>query len=91
MEIKIHIASALRRFVHDQSTVALNANTVPEALAELGKLYPQLADNIFTSDGKMRSFVRMFINQKDARFLDTNTMQLAAGDTITLMPAIAGG
>jgi molybdopterin converting factor small subunit len=91
MNITIHLASALRRFVNGQPSVLVSASSVADAIRALSQAHPALAENILTKDGEVRSFIRVFVNKKDIRFIDTVALQLSEADTITLMPAIAGG
>lgn len=91
MIIPINISTTLRSFVNNQETVTVDAATPSEALAELARCYPQLAEKILTPDGRPRSFLRVFLNKKDIRHLDSKAVTLAAGDAISLVPAIAGG
>lgn len=91
MNIPINISTTLRSFVDNQETVTVNAATPSEALAELARCYPLLAAKILTPDGRPRSFLRVFLNKKDIRHLGSEPVALAAGDSISLVPAIAGG
>lgn len=91
MRITIHLASALRHFVDGRSSVQVTADTVDGAMQALSLAHPALASNILTTDGEVRAFVRVFVNNKDVRFIDPDTLNLSEADTITLMPAIAGG
>jgi len=91
MNITIHLASALRRFVNGQPSVQVNASSVADAIQALSQAHPALAENILTKEGEVRSFIRVFMNQRDVRFCDTGELRLSEGDAITLMPAIAGG
>jgi molybdopterin converting factor small subunit len=91
MNIPINISTTLRSFVDNQETVAVSAETPKEALAELARCYPLLAAKILTPDGRPRSFLRIFLNKKDIRHLDIQSISLRAGDSISLVPAISGG
>jgi len=91
VKITIQIASALRRFVGGQSSVQVSGRTVAEALQALRVAHPALAENILTDSGQVRSFIRVFVNQKDVRFIDPGALQLCEADVVTLLPAIAGG
>jgi molybdopterin synthase sulfur carrier subunit len=91
MNIPINISTTLRSFVGNQATVTVSAATPNEALIELARCYPLLAEKILTPDGRPRSFLRVFLNKKDIRHFDGQSITLSAGDSISLVPAIAGG
>jgi molybdopterin converting factor small subunit len=91
MGITINLPASLRRFADDRNDIVVEASTVAEALAELGRLYPQLGDRVLAANGRVRSFVRIFVNTRDVRELKDDGTPVCAGDTITLVPAIAGG
>ncbi len=88
---KILIPTALRQFTAHQDTVEAFGVTVAEALAHLTGQYPDLKKNLFNDQGKLRSFVNIYVDDEDIRYLDKEATALAGGETISIVPSIAGG
>ena len=91
MTIQIKIPTGLRRFVGNISEFNVEAETVNDALFELAKEHPGFARKTMSEDGKLKSFVRVFVNTKAVRAQDFEQAKLNNGDQIALMTAIAGG
>ena len=87
----IQIPSALRSFTDNQARVDVEAVTAGEALAALAAAYPSLRKHLYSDDGQLRSFVNVYKNDEDIRFLGRDATPLAAGDTLIIVPSIAGG
>jgi sulfur-carrier protein adenylyltransferase/sulfurtransferase len=86
----IHIPSPLRPYVADQASVTVEAGTVGQALGALTSRWPDLAKHIRDNEGRLRSFVNVYLGDEDIRHLsgeDTPT----DGQAITIVPSIAGG
>lgn len=90
--VVISIPSALRGFVGGAASVAVEARTVAGALEALTTQHSRLAPHLRDSSGKIRSFVNIYLNDEDVRFLpDKDGSVLEAGDVLTIVPSIAGG
>src|SRR5881398_484795 len=68
-----------------------NAGTVGEALSHLTTQYADLRKHLFTEDGRLRSFVNVYVNDEDIRYLAKENTPTKDGDTISIIPSIAGG
>jgi adenylyltransferase/sulfurtransferase len=88
---KVLIPTPLRQFADKKDTVEVSGATVGEALAALTTAHPDLKKNLFTDEGKLRSFVNVYVNDEDIRYLQKDATPIAAGDTISIVPSIAGG
>jgi adenylyltransferase/sulfurtransferase len=88
---KILIPTALRQFTEQKDTVEVNGGTVGEALQALVSHYPNIKKNIYTDQGKLRSFVNVYVNDEDIRYLDKDSTRLEGNETISIVPSIAGG
>jgi sulfur-carrier protein len=91
MAVKVMIPTPLRQFTGKQSSLECNAATVGEALGSLTGTYTELKKHLFTDEGKIRSFVNVYLNDEDIRFLDKENTRTKDGDTISIVPSIAGG
>jgi adenylyltransferase/sulfurtransferase len=88
---KILIPTPLRQFAGKNDSVEVAGSTVGEALAALTGAYPDLRKNLYNEEGKLRSFVNVYMNDEDIRFLEKEKTAVGAADTISIVPSIAGG
>ena len=88
---QIQIPSPLRQYSGKQASVRVPGNTVGEALAGLVAQHPDLKRHLYTEDGKLRAFVNVYVNDEDMRYLEKEATVLKDGDTISIVPSIAGG
>jgi sulfur-carrier protein len=88
---QIQIPGPLRQYVGKQSTVQVPANNVGEALTGLINQHPDLKKHLYTDEGKLRAFVNVYVNDEDMRYLQKEATALKDGDTISIVPSIAGG
>jgi molybdopterin converting factor small subunit len=87
----IQIPTPLRRFTGEAGDVEVQGGTVDEALGDLTRRYPGLKPHLYTAEGALRSFVNVFLNDDDVRHLERGATKVAPGDTLTIIPSIAGG
>ena len=88
---KVLIPTPLRQYTGKQDHVQVTGTTVGEVLNTLATQYPDLRKQIFTDEGKLRSFVNVYLNDEDIRYLKRAETPAADGDTLSLVPSIAGG
>jgi adenylyltransferase/sulfurtransferase len=91
MAIKLEIPTALRPFTGKQSSVEFEAATVGDALRQLTAVYGDLKKHLYTEDGRLRSFGNIYVNDEDIRYLEKENTPTKDGDTISIIPSIAGG
>ncbi|HLH42118.1 MAG TPA: ubiquitin-like small modifier protein 1, partial [Bryobacteraceae bacterium] len=88
---KILIPTPLRQYAGKHDSVELEGGTVGEVLTELTSKFPDLRKQLFTDQGKLRSFVNVYLNDEDIRYLEKEATRVAASDTVSIVPSIAGG
>ncbi len=91
MPVLVRIPSVLRNLTAGQETVSVTAGTVDQMLAALDEAHPGVKARLCDDAGKLRKFVNVFVGEEDIRFLDGPATALKDGDTIDIVPAIAGG
>jgi sulfur-carrier protein len=91
MSLSIRIPTQLRTFTGGAGEVEVEAATVGDALKALDAAHPGLADRLFDDSGALRRFVNVFLADEDVRFLDGLATPVAAGQTLSIVPAVAGG
>lgn len=90
--MQIHIPTPLRAYTDKQETVSVQATTVTEALAALIAAFPAMQQHLYTPEGKLRSFVNIYLNDDDVRYLPAKEdSPVAPTDELTIIPSIAGG
>jgi len=91
MPVKVIIPTPLRPYAGKQESVDLQATTVAEALLALTAKFAELKKHLFADDGRLRSFVNVYVNDEDIRYLQKDQTSVKEGDTISIVPSIAGG
>src|SRR5438046_207344 len=89
--VRILIPTPLRQYAGNQNAVQVEAESVREALDDLVERHDQLRRHLFAEDGRLRNFVNVYVNEEDIRYLAQDGTSLKAGDTISIVPSIAGG
>ena len=88
----IFIPTPLRAFTNGKDAVEVNAATITAALDELTAAFPDLRKHLFTSEGKVRAFVNIYLNDEDVRYLPAKeATAVLPADTLSIIPSIAGG
>jgi adenylyltransferase/sulfurtransferase len=85
------IPTPLRQFTAKQDSVTVPGATVGEVLAALTTEFPDLRKQIFNDEGRLRSFINVYLNDEDIRYLGKDATPAADADTLSLVPSIAGG
>jgi len=91
MGVKVIIPTPLRAYAGKQESVEVQGATVGEALTALTAKFGDLKKHLYTEDGRLRSFVNVYVNDEDIRFLQKDKTGVNEGDTISIIPSIAGG
>ncbi len=91
MGIKVILPTPLRPYAGKRESVELQARTVGEALSALTTEYQELRKHLFADNGRLRSFVNVYLNDEDIRYLEKERTRVKDGDTISIVPSIAGG
>ncbi len=89
--ISIAIPAALRAYTDGKASVVVHAATAGQALDALTTGYPALSKHLRDPTGKLRSFVNVYLNEEDIRFLEKDATPVKDGDTLVIVPSIAGG
>jgi adenylyltransferase/sulfurtransferase len=86
----VRIPTPLRPYAGGNSNVSVSGANVGAALQDLTRQHPDLRQHLFEAD-KLRSFVNIYLNQEDVRYLDGEATPLKEADTLLIIPSIAGG
>jgi sulfur-carrier protein len=89
--INVRVPTPLRKFTNGIDEVNADGNTVRSLVDNLEQKFPGIKERICDETGKIRRFVNVYVNGDDIRFLQNLETGLKDGDTISIVPAIAGG
>jgi len=91
MAVTVRIPTPLRKFTGDKADVEVEGSTVGEVLDSLEAGYGGIKERLMDESGAVRRFVNIYVNDEDIRFLDGTGTPVSDGDSVTIVPAIAGG
>jgi len=91
MAITVLIPTALRQYAGQTDRIEVDGADAGEVLQKLGENLPDLAPHLFDDNGKLRSFVNVYVNDEDIRYLDKEATAVKDGDVLTIVPSVAGG
>jgi len=90
MSIEVRIPTILRPFTKDQKAVVATGATLTALITGLDQQYPGIGDRLL-ENGALRRFINIYINDEDVRFLGSLEAPIKDGDSVTILPAVAGG
>ncbi len=91
MSVNVRIPTQLRTLTGGAGDVSLDGATVGELLTALDVAHPGFGERLFDDDRKLRRFVNVFVADEDVRFLQGLDTPVSAGQTVSIVPAVAGG
>ena len=91
MAVKINIPTPLRPYTGQQAVVEIDGATIGELLQNLTKQHGDLKPHLYGADGKLRSFVNVYLNDEDIRYLQKEQTPVKATDNVSIVPSVAGG
>lgn len=91
MAIDVRIPTILRSYTGGAKAVAGAGDTLADLLLNLDETHPGLRGRLITPEGGLHRFVNIYVNDEDVRFLGSLDAKLNDGDTVTILPAVAGG
>jgi len=91
MAVTVRIPTTMRPISGGISTVSVEGSTLGEVLAALEAAHPGFHERLFDETGALRKFVNVFVSDDDVRYLDGLATKVPAGETVSIIPAVAGG
>ena len=88
---QIRVPTPLRPYTEGQGQLKVEASTVGEALTELTAKFPSIGPHLYNDEGELRPYVNLFVNDEDVRALEGEQTPIHEGDTLMILPSIAGG
>jgi molybdopterin converting factor small subunit len=90
MAVEVRIPTILRTYTGGEKIVTAKGASLQELIANLDSTYAGIGDRLVDESG-LRRFVNVYLNDEDVRFLDGLATEVADGDSVTILPAVAGG
>jgi sulfur-carrier protein len=91
VSVEVRLPPVLRSHVGGQTTVTASGATIGEVLDDLVSRYPGMAGQVLTDEGTLHRFVNVYLNDDDVRYLEKLDTKVGDGDTVSILPAVAGG
>ena len=91
MAVTIKLPTILRKFAGNEARVSAEGATLAEVLKDLESRYPGITKNVIAEDGGLHRFINVYVNDEDVRYLGALESPVADGDTVSILPAVAGG
>ncbi|HSJ51204.1 MAG TPA: ubiquitin-like small modifier protein 1 [Actinomycetota bacterium] len=91
MSVRVKLPTILRKHAGDEPLVDAQGATLRELLSDLEQRFPGITKNVVTDDGGLHRFVNVYVNDEDVRYLGSLETTVSEGDTVSILPAVAGG
>ena len=88
---RLKLPTILRAHAGGEKQVEVRGTTLREVLSDLETRYPGITSTVLTDDGALHRFVNVYVNDEDVRYLGSLETAIEPGDTISILPAVAGG
>ena len=91
MAVEVRIPTVFRRFTGGEPSVELEPGTVSDLISQLEQQYPGMGEQLLTPEGELHRFINVYVNDEDARYLEKLDTKVTEGDTVSILPSVAGG
>lgn len=91
MSVKVKLPTILRKHAGGEPQVQAEGATLRDLLSDLESRYPGITKNIVSEDGGLHRFINIYVNDEDVRYLGSLETSVSEGDTVSILPAVAGG
>ena len=91
MSVQVKLPTILRKHAGGEPKVTADGATLREVLQDLEAKYPGVTKNVLAEDGGLHRFINVYLNDEDVRYLGSLETQVDEGDTVSILPAVAGG
>jgi MoaD family protein len=87
----VKLPTILRKFTANEARVSAEGATLRAVLGDLETRYPGITKNVLADDGGLHRFINVYVNDEDVRYLGSLETEVKDGDTVSILPAVAGG
>jgi sulfur-carrier protein len=87
----VKLPTILRKFTANEARVSAEGATLRAVMGDLETRYPGITKNVLADDGGLHRFINVYVNDEDVRYLGSLETEVKDGDTVSILPAVAGG
>jgi sulfur-carrier protein len=89
--VQVHIPTVFRKYTNQQSQVEVEPGSLAEVVQQLDSRFPGFKSQVLDDHGELRRFVNVYVNDEDVRYLERLDTKASEGDSVSLLPSVAGG
>ena len=91
MSVEVRIPTVFRRFTNQEAVAQLEPGTIADLVTQLDRRYPGIGSQLLAEDRQLHRFINVYLNDEDIRYLNKLETEASEGDTVSLLPSVAGG
>ncbi len=91
MSVQVKIPTVLRKHTGGESVIDASGSTIRELIDDVGGRFPEFREQVVSDDGQLHRFINVYANDEDVRYLQGLDTKVSDGDTVAILPAVAGG
>jgi sulfur-carrier protein len=91
VSVEVHIPTVFRRFTNQEAVAQLEPGTIADLVSQLDRRYPGIGSQLLAEDRQLHRFINVYLNDEDIRYLNKLETEASEGDTVSLLPSVAGG
>ena len=91
MTVEVKIPTVLRKHTDGQPTVDASGETIRDVVEDISSRFPEFREKVLAPDGQLHRFINVYANDEDVRYLEGLDTKVSDGDTVAILPAVAGG
>ena len=91
MAVEVRIPTVFRRFTDNEAVLNVEGGTIADVIDQIDARHPGFKEQLMTGEGELHRFINIYVNDEDARYLEKLDTKVSEGDTVSLLPSVAGG
>jgi molybdopterin converting factor small subunit len=91
VSVEVRIPTVFRRFTNQEAVAQLEPGTIADLVTQLDRRYPGIGSQLLADDRQLHRFINVYLNDEDIRYLNKLETEASEGDTVSLLPSVAGG
>jgi sulfur-carrier protein len=91
MSVEVKIPTVLRKHTNNEAVLQANGGTIRELIEDIAGKFPDFKDKVLAEGGELHRFINVYANDEDVRYLEGLDTKVADGDSVAILPAVAGG
>jgi molybdopterin converting factor small subunit len=91
VSVEVRIPTVFRRFTNQEAVAQLEPGTIADLVTQLDRRYPGIGSQLLAEDRQLHRFINVYLNDEDIRYLNKLETEASEGDTVSLLPSVAGG